>query len=66
MNIKIMLYIITIPTTMWVVTSLNLDRFFKKGSITQIKIFYFIMSLIISYLFVNFLYDFYSVFQIIK
>jgi uncharacterized membrane protein YwzB len=51
---------------MWVTASLNIDRFFRKGSINQIRIFYVMLSLIFAYLIVNFLYDFYEVTQIIK
>lgn len=66
MNIKIYLYILVIPICIWVMTSLNIEKYFKKGSINQIKVFYLIISLVLSYLLVNFLYEFYEVSQIIK
>ena len=66
MNIKILLYILVIPISMWVVTSLNIEKHFKKGSINQIKTLYVLLSLSLSYLIVNFLYDFYEISQIIK
>jgi uncharacterized integral membrane protein (TIGR02327 family) len=66
MNIKLILYILIVPLSMWTITSLNLERYFKKGSINQIRIFYVMLSLALSYLIVNFLYDFYEVSQIIK
>ena len=46
--------------------SLNLEGLFKKNHVNQIKLFYVFVSLSISYLVVNFLYDFYLVSQIIK
>ena len=66
MSIKLILYILIIPLMMWTVLSLNIEKYFKKGSINQIKIFYFVLSIILSYLLVNFLYDFYEVSKIIK
>lgn len=66
MNIKIYLYVLVIPLMIWTVMSLNIDRFFKKGHVTQLKVFYVSLSLILSYLIVNFLYDFYSVSKIFE
>jgi len=65
MNIKFYIYILVIPLMIWTVMSLNLERYFKKGHTTQIKIFYITISLIFAYLLVNFLYDFYSVSAIV-
>ena len=44
--------------------SLNIESIFKKGHINQIRVFYIAISLVLSYLIVNFLYDFYSVSKI--
>lgn len=66
MNIKLILYILIVPLSMWVTSSLNIERYFKKGNINQIRIFYVMLSLILSYLIVNFLYDFYEVSKIIQ
>lgn len=59
MNIKIMLYLLIVPLTLWSVLSLNIDRFFRRGHVNQIKCFYLLITFSISYLIVNFLYDFY-------
>lgn len=64
MNIKLYLYILIVPLIIWAVMSLRLEHLFKKGSTNQIKIIYISISLIISYLLVNFLYEFYSVSKI--
>lgn len=66
MNIKFYIYLLIIPFMIWTIMSLNLERYFKKGHVTQIKIFYITISLVLSYLLVNFLYDFYLVSEIIK
>lgn len=66
MNIKFYLYILVVPFVIWTMMSLNLDGLFKKNHVNQIKLFYVFVSLSISYLVVNFLYDFYLVSQIIK
>ena len=61
MQIKLILYFLILPLTIWSVTSLNIDRFFRRAYVNQIKCFYLLISLSISYLVVNFLYDFYLV-----
>lgn len=61
MQIKLLLYFMIVPLTLWSVTSLNIDRFFRKGHVTQIKVFYLLITFALSYLIVNFLYDFYLV-----
>lgn len=66
MDIRFYLYILITPLVIWTLMSLNLEQYFKKGHINQIKIFYVLLSLSISYLVVNFLYDFYNVTQILK
>lgn len=64
MNIKILLYVIFIPLSIWIMLSLKIEHLFKKNSTNQIKVFYFIMSLLISYLLVNFVFDIYEVTKI--
>ena len=59
MSVKTVLYIFTVPIVLWAIESLNIDRFFKKGRIWQIRFFYLVLTLALSYLCVNFFYDFY-------
>ena len=66
MNIKIILYIIFITLVIWSMDGLNLNKIIKQSRIAQAKIIYLILSLIVSYLLVNFLYDFYINFRFIK
>lgn len=61
MNIKFYLYFLIVPLTIWTLMSLNLEKYFKRGHINQIKTFYILLSFGLSYLVVNFLYDFYLV-----
>jgi uncharacterized integral membrane protein (TIGR02327 family) len=59
MNIKTILYIIIVPITIWALESLNINQFFKKNRYYQSRIIYLIISLGLSYLVVNFFYDFF-------
>lgn len=61
MNIKFYLYFLIVPLTIWSLMSLNLEQYFKKGHVGQIKTFYILLTFALSYLIVNFLYDFYLV-----
>jgi uncharacterized membrane protein YwzB len=66
MNIKTILYIIIVPLMVWILESMQLERLFKKGRQKQIILFYVVVSLGLSYLIVNFLYDFYEVSKILS
>ena len=61
MHIKFYLYFIIVPIVMWTLMSINIEPHFKKGHVNQIKVFYVLLTLALSYLIVNFLYDFYLV-----
>jgi len=63
--IKAILYIFSLPLTIWAMEGLNLNRFFKQGKIYQARIIYLMVSMCISYLVTNFLYDFFINFKII-
>lgn len=65
MNIKMLLYIIMTPTSIWIISSMNLEKIFKKNKTMQIIMFYVFVSLGITYLVVNYMYDFYEVSRII-
>lgn len=66
MNVKTILYLCFVPIVLWSLESLNLDRFFKKGRVYQIRLFYLILCLGLSYLLVNFFYDFFLSTQLIQ
>ena len=64
--IKSILYCIFLPFTIWVMEGLDINRIFKQSRIVQARIMYLMIACCISYLVVNFLYDFFINFQIIK
>ena len=57
--IKVILYVILFPLTIWSMEGLDLNRLFKQSRITQARIMYLMIAMSISYLVVNFLYDFF-------
>lgn len=65
MNIKTILYILIVPISVWITSSMRLEQIFKKNQSIQIIILYVFISLGIAYLVVNFIYDFYEVSRII-
>jgi Predicted membrane protein len=56
--VKLSLYIVMIPITMWVLECVKMDNIFKKGRELQIKILFVMISFALAYLVTNFLYDF--------
>ena len=66
MTIKLILYVINVPLSIWVLDSININGLFKVNRVFQARLLYFMVSLSLSYLFTNFLYDFVQNCQIIK
>ena len=64
--IKVILYLITIPLSIWVLESINLNGLFKRNRITQITVLYLMLSLSLAYLVTNFLVDFANNFNFIR
>lgn len=58
MTIKTILYIIFVPIVLWALDAVNINVIFKKNRYYQARLFYLILTLIISYLLVNFIIDF--------
>lgn len=56
--IKLFLYLICIPITIFAIDSININCIFKKNKAYQAKLFYLILVFSVSYLFTNFIYDF--------
>ena len=65
MNVKAILYLLVTPFTIYCLDSLNINHLFKKNKIVQARIIYLMIGVALSYLVVNFLYDFYDVSRII-
>lgn len=61
--IKIILYIIFLFLVMWAMDGLNLNKLFKQSRVYQARIIYILISISISYLVTNFMYDFIMCFK---
>ncbi len=57
MTIKLILYFLFFPLTIWSLEAINFEKLLKKDRIIQIQILYFILSMALAYLEVNFCYD---------
>ena len=64
MNVKLLLYIFVIPFVMYALDGVNINSIFKKNKITQARILYIMIIFALSYLLVNFIFDFYDVSKI--
>ena len=60
MSIKLVLYSLFIPICIFVATSLNIEKYFRKNSVLQIRLFHIFISGALSYLVVNFIMDIYN------
>ncbi len=59
MNIKTILYLVIVPLVIWALDGIHIENIFKKNRKYQATFLYIIMSLSLSYLIVNFFYDFF-------
>ena len=59
MTVKTILYIISVPFILWALESVDLNKFFKKNRYYQARLVYLLLTLGLSYLVVNFFYDFF-------
>ena len=55
---KFLLYIIILPLVIWAVDGININSIFKKHRIYQARVIYIIIIFPLTYLTVNFMYDF--------
>lgn len=62
--LKIILYVIIFPFTVWSMEGLDLNRFFKQSRVFQARMIYLMLAMSLTYLVVNFLYDFVINFKI--
>ena len=56
--LKITLYLIILIITVWSLESINITGLFKKNRYYQARVLYIIISMSLSYLVVNFIYEF--------
>lgn len=57
--LKACIYIIVTIITIWALSGVNFENFFKKNKIYEARVLYLLVCMSISYLVVNFLYDFF-------
>jgi uncharacterized membrane protein YwzB len=60
MNGKLILYLVITPLVIWSLDSLNINVLFKKNKYMEAGVIYILIGIAISYLAVNFLYDFFE------
>lgn len=66
MLLKSILYIIFTFVAIWALDSVNITNVFKKNKIHAARVLYLMISISLSYLVVNFLYDFFTYSNIIN
>lgn len=59
MNVKTILYIVTVPLTIWALECINIEKIIKKNKTYQATLLYLILCISLSYFVVNFFYDFF-------
>lgn len=59
MVLKALLYVLVTIITLWSLTSIDYEKFLKKNKLLEFKILFLLICMSISYLVVNFLYDFF-------
>lgn len=65
MTIKIVLYLIVFPFSLLALDSINIQNVFKKNRYYQSRILFIFLAMSLSYLVVNFFYDFFMSTRII-
>lgn len=56
--LRFLLYIIILPLVIWAVDGININSIFKSNRIYQARVIYIIIIFALTYLTVNFMYDF--------
>lgn len=64
MSIKTILYVVTVPLSVWALDSINITYIFKKNRYYASRLLYLMLCMGLSYLTVNFLYDFFLTTQV--
>ena len=59
MKLKALLYLIALPLSFIALDSININSIFKKNKVYQARLLYLFLIFGLSYLVVNFLYDFF-------
>ena len=62
--IKVYLYTIFLFISIWVLDAVDFNRILKKNKNYQSRILYLLIGIIMSYIIVNFIWDFYQISKI--
>jgi len=62
--IKVYLYTIFLFFSIWVLDAVDFNRIFKKNKNLQARILYLLICIVLTYVVVNFIWDFYSISKI--
>ena len=57
--LKGLIYILVTILTIWAMTGINFEKFIKQNKIYEARVLYLLVCMALSYLVVNFLYDFF-------
>ena len=63
---KLFLYIFITLVVVWTMDGLNINFIFKKNRVAQARVFYLLVTLSLSHLVTNFVYDFFLSSQFLK
>ena len=63
---KLFVYIFITLVVVWTMDGLNINFIFKKNRVAQARVFYLLVTLSLSYLVTNFVYDFFLSSQFLK
>ena len=66
MSYKVYIYVITLMLSIYATSGINYDGFIKKNKAIEARVLVILMSIALSYLATNFIYDFISLTSIIK
>ena len=66
MSVKAILYCIVVPLVIWALDSVRIDNIFKKNKYYAARCLYLIITISLSYLVVNFFFDFFINSTILK
>ena len=65
MKIKVLIYAVTTLLSVFALTGINFNKFWKKEKVIEARLFVMLLSFMMSYLITNFIVDFLSLSQIV-
>lgn len=65
MSVKAIIYCVVVPLMIWLLESVDINKIFKKNRNIQATLFYLVLCIGLSYLVVNFFYDFFLIVRLL-